>query len=379
MKRRTVLVALLTAAAAPPPADPPGTVHMSKEQQRTIHLQTVRADRRPITEPVRVPGVVAFDQGHVAVLRPLAAAQVVHLQVAPGDRVKAGQPLADLVMPALVSAEAEFAAARASVREAEAGVAVARDALHRGVVLARDGSLSRAEAERRRLVLAQAQAALEAAQSRAAALKTEVARLDPASGPGQAAGSAVLASPIAGIVASVGITPGELVGTGGAAFTVADLSVVVALAQIPEASASLVGVGEPATLHLAGGGRVWNGTVVAIGAALDPGARTLPVRIRVPNADEALRAGMFVEVTITSNRGRQDVVIPSAAVQMIGSKQVAFVPLDGDRFQSRNLDLGLQDAGWAEIRTGVAAGESVVTTGSFELKALLQQQMLGAK
>ena len=348
---------------------------MSQEQQHTIKLQTARAEQRPITEALRVPGTVAFDEGHVARLRPFAQGRVLRLLVQPGDPVRAGQPLAELETPLLTNDEENLAAARASVREAEAGVAVARDALRRGVILARDGSLSRAEAERRRLVLAQAEAAADTAHARVAALQAEVKRLGAAATPGVS----VLSSPLAGVVVQVGVTPGGIADPGAAeAFLVANLSVVVVLAQVPEASASLVQVGDPARIHLAAGGdRTWDGKVIALGAALDPQARTLPARIEIANPDGALRAGMFVDVSITSNRGRDDVTVPAGAVQMVGDKHVAFTPMDGDRFQSHDLTLGVERQDWVEVRQGLHAGDEVVTQGSFELKALLQKAMLG--
>lgn len=382
MRRLLLLVAgLLTMAAGkadPPkdaPKDPPGLVRMSDEQQKTVHLQTARADRRPITQPVSVPGTVSFDQGHVADLRPLAQARVLRLLVQPGDPVQKGQRLAELDIPSLTTAQTGLTSAQAAVREAEAGVAVARDALRRGELLARDGSLSRAEAERRRLVLAQANAAAEFARARSAALQTEVGRLNPGAKPG----SGAIVSPIEGVVVTIGANPGELVETTTSAFVVADLSVVLVLAQVPEAGVPLLAAGDLARVQLSGNSRVWSGKVVALGAAIDPQARTLPARIQIANDDGALRSGMFVEVVLTSDRGRNDIVVPSAAVQTVADKRVAFVPLGGGKFQSHDLILGVERQDWTEVRGGLAAGDEVVTQGSFELKSLLQQAMLDGK
>ena len=380
MRRLVAAVALLAVAGQPgradtPPAKyPPGLVRMSAEQQKTVKLALAQAQREPITEPVRVPGAVAFDPGHVAVLRPFQQARVTRLLAQPGDVVAAGQTLAELDMPGLADIEQNLAAERASLREAEAGVSVARDALRRGEILARDGSLARAEAERRRLVLAQADAAVEAARARAAALQTQAARLNP----GRTPGIAELKSPISGVVVSADVTPGEVLDNGRGAFTVADLSSVLVLAQVPEANAGQVAVNDPVRVSLAaGGGRRWDGRIATLGAALDPQARTLPARIQLANGDGALRAGMFVDVTVTNPLGREAVVVPSAAVQMVGDKRVVFTPAAGDGFQSHDVDIGVQRQDWVELRRGIAAGDQVVTTGSFELKALLQKSMLG--
>ncbi|HEX2941825.1 MAG TPA: efflux RND transporter periplasmic adaptor subunit [Rhodopila sp.] len=380
MKRRlTLLLALpLLIAAAPTQPDSqsepkPDVVSMSTEQQHTIGLQTAKAERREITQPVKAPGTIAFDPGHVAVLRPLAQARVTKLLVQPGDQVRANQPLATLEIPSLITEEENLASARASLQEAEAGVSVARDALHRGIILAHDGSLSAAEAERRRLLLAQAEAAAEVARNRLQALQTQVNRLNPSDTPGMGA----LVTPIAGVVVNMSITTGELIETTANGFTVADLSVVIAMVQVPEAGATLVAAGDKAAVRLAAGSdQTWHGTVAAVGAALDPQARTLPVRITLDNPDQTLRAGMFVEATITSNRGREDVTIPASAVQFLGDKRVAFTPLGNNRFQSHDLTLGVQRTDWVEVRKGLTAGQEVVTNGSFALKSLLQEAML---
>ena len=378
-----VLLASALAMAAPPAnpdqshdknKDPPGVVHMSAEQQRTVKLKIVRAERRPIIEKVRLPGTVTFDQGHVAVVRPLATALVTRLLVQPGDTVQADQPLAELEIPSLVDAQDNLAAAQAATREAEAGVAVARDALRRGEILARDGSLSRAEAERRRLLLAQAVARLEAASARVVALQTRITRLHPDG----TLGAAALVAPIGGVVVKVDVTPGELIDTTREAVTVADLSVVLVQAQVAEANAALVSVGDPARVSLLSGGeRSWTGNVIALGAAIDTQARTLPARIRLTNDDRALRAGMAVEVRVTSDRGRDDVVVPATAVQLVAGKRVAFTALGGDAFQSHELTLGVEQPDWVEVRRGLSAGDEVVTQGSFELKAVLQKSLLG--
>ncbi len=369
------LAALLLLGGAGNDAQPtPGVVRMSKQQQQTVNLQLARAAERPISQPVRVPGAVAFDEAHVAMLRPLAPARVERLLVQPGERVKAGQTLAELSVPSLVSAQEGLASARAAVEENEAGVTVARAALRRGVTLARDGSLAWAEADRRKLVLAQAEASLKAAQSRVSVLEAQIKRLDPSGQPGQAQ----ITTPLTGVVASIGVSPGEFIDTASPAFTVADLSVVLVRAQVPEASAGLVSVNDPAQVSLAsGGGRSWTGVVSGIGAAVDPQTRSLPVRIKLANPDGALRGGMFVSVTLTSGEAGEAVVVPSAAVQMVGDQHVAFVPLGQDMFERRGLTLGVQRQDVVEVKQGLKAGEQVVTDGSFALKALLRKSMLG--
>ena len=368
-----VVAALLLAGPAMA-ADLPGLVHMSAEQQKTVGLHMAPAERRPISEPVRVTGNVTYEPSHLAILRPFGEARLTRIMVTPGDVAAAGQVVAELEMPSLLTAEQDLLAAQASLKEADAAVAVARAALARANTLVKGGSFAQAEADRRRLVLAQAEATKESNAARATALRTAVARLGPLGTPGMAG----LRSPLSGIVVTVDATAGEVVESGRSLITVADLSTVLVLANLPERSAGDVSVDDPARISLPEAGRVWTGRVATLATALDLQARTLPVRIPVANPDGALRVGMFADVTITSLRGRDAVTVPTSAVQLVGDKHVVFTPAGGDGFQSHDVQLGVQQSEWDEILGGVIKpGAPVVTDGSFDLKALLQKSMLG--
>ena len=109
---RWIVAAVLFAAIPAQAADPPGLVHMTEEQQRTVKLQTAAAERRPITESVRVPGSITYDLGHVAILRPFGQGRVTRILVAPSEVVAAGQVLVELDMPSLLTAEQDLLTAR---------------------------------------------------------------------------------------------------------------------------------------------------------------------------------------------------------------------------------------------------------------------------
>lgn len=379
MNRHSLMVAaalLLSSPALAAGDKQPDTVKMTAEQQKTVGLMTAKAEREAITEPVRLPGLVNFDPGHVAVLRPFGQARVVRLLVQPGDVVAAKQPVVEVEMPGLTDLQQNLAASRASLRENQAGVAVATAALDRAMTLARDGSLAWAEADRRRLVRAQAVAAEQTARARILALDTQIARLDPVGNTGLAA----LRSPIEGTVVALGVTPGEVIGTTSSAVTVADLHTVMIVAQIPEGDATKIGIDDPAVIAVTGNqGRTWSGRVATLGAQLDPQARTLPARIEIANPDRTLRAGMYVDVTLTRSLNRQSIVVPSAAVQTIADRDYVFTPAGGDTFQSHEVKIGVRRQDIVEIRGGLKAEDTVVTDGSFQLKALLQQAMLDGK
>jgi cobalt-zinc-cadmium efflux system membrane fusion protein len=373
--RLAVLLALLPWVLATARADPGAqVVTLSPDQQHTIGLKTAQVQARPITEMLHVPATVEFDPARVATLRPLVAARVTALLVQPGEVVRAGQVLARLQIPSLVDSEARLADAASAEKAAEVELMVAQEARRRAAVLVKDGYFARAEEQRRRGAEAEAEAQLAGARDRKRALQIEVAQLHPGASPG----SAELVTPLSGTVVSVGVTGGEFVDSATTLVSVADLSEVLAVADIPEADATLVSPGDRAALTLeSGGGQRWDSRVDALSATLDPHARTLPARFRLPNGDGALRGGMFMDAAIVSHRGRTGLAIPISAVQFMGDRRVAFTPLGGGRFQVHMLQLGVTQPDWAEVKTGLAAGDTVVTDGSFTLKGLLQQQLLG--
>ena len=90
----------------------------------------------------------------------------------------------------------------------------------------------------------------------------------------------------------------------------------------------------------------------------------------MPNADGRLRLGMFVTVSFTTSGGTA-VVVPRSAVQSIGDRQVVFVPVEGEegKFIRRQIRLGSPIGDIYTVLSGLKPGESVVTEGSFFLRA----------
>jgi multidrug efflux pump subunit AcrA (membrane-fusion protein) len=66
------------------------------------------------------------------------------------------------------------------------------------------------------------------------------------------------------------------------------------------------------------------------------------------------------------------VAVPGAAVHTKGRRRMVFVPLpDGRTFEPRDVRTGVTNGGFTEILSGVAAGDPIVTTGSYMLKSEL--------
>ena len=113
------------------------------------------------------------------------------------------------------------------------------------------------------------------------------------------------------------------------------------------------------------------GRVTYIDPRVDPQTRTAKVRVEVANPEGRLRLGMYVTLAFTTPGDERIVVIPRAAVQTIGERQVVFVPTPDEegKFLSRPVQVGPLRGDLVTIRSGVQPGEVVVTEGSFFLRA----------
>jgi cobalt-zinc-cadmium efflux system membrane fusion protein len=374
------LAARAPEGAAPPAPERPtedNVVRLDAAGQGRLDLAFGQAERRRIVRPVRTPGSVAFDERRVTRLRPRTSGRVLTLSVQPGDRVRAGQTLATLDAAGVLDARNGLAAARASLGEAQATERVAETNLKRGSDLVRIGGVAQAEVDRRQVDLAKAHAATLSAQAQVDLYRAQYERLAPATG--DATGISAIVSPIDGVVTTAGITLGDVVDTSRDAFTVADPSQIQILANLYGPDIATIRAGDRAIVEapIADHAR-YEGRVRSVNAAIDPATNTAPARIEIANPDEALRANMFVSVEIDADLGRDGVTVPAAAIQQTEGGPIAFVRTGDDRFEKRDLTLGVQRADWVEVRTGIRGGETVATRGSFGLKAILLRALLGS-
>ena len=195
--------------------------------------------------------------------------------------------------------------------------------------------------------------------------------------------SVPLRSPVSGVITARTVSGGAGVQAGTSLFTVSNISTVWVIANVPENQMPLLLVGTPAEIRVAAFGEgVINGRVNYIDPQLNEETRTGRVRIEVDNANERLKAGMFVEVGFQAGTGRTtggELVVPSSAVHKIGERTVVFVPKENETgaFEIREIEVGSALEGYHRVIGGINLGEKVVTKGSFTLKTQMQKGELG--
>lgn len=323
-----------------------------------------------------------------------------------GDRVSAGQVLAELDNRDLLAQRDEAAAAvtdaEANLQRVMAGALPTDIERARGQLAAAEAALRQAEKfyERRRQLyqqgaipqrdlilteteLAQAKANHQVAQKSLDLLlnqsrdkeilmaksKVEQARARLALIKAQLEFTEVR-SPGAGTVTEQFMFPGDMAKPDSPIFTVMDLGVAVARAQIPEAEASAVRTGAPCAFTPADSpGRVFNGRITVVNQAVDPAKRTVESWCEIPNGNHVLRAGAFGQVQVITGTAPKSVVVPLPAVQFVEGSNKGVVMVAGDKNTAvkKEVETGAVFEGKVQIKSGVSAGERVIIQGGYGL------------
>ncbi|RAI53714.1 efflux RND transporter periplasmic adaptor subunit, partial [Roseicella frigidaeris] len=311
------------APATPAPQESlPTEVTLSPEAAQNYGLRTAPAAMQPLARSIRVTGTVGFNELRLAHIQPLARGRVQAIEVAIGDRVRAGQRLAVLDALDLAEARHQLAGAEAALNQAQAETQTARAALNRATELVRSGAIAQSELERRRAEMARADAAVETRRTEVEHWREMLTRYSPAGPPGQEPADTVslpgrtpsdarggILAPFDGAVLAVGATPGELVDTNREIFTLADLSTVWVMADVPERELGAVKPGAAVSIAVeAYPGRRFPGRVAYVADQLDARTGTAKVRCEIPNPDGALKVNMFATVEIAAPLGRDGLV-----------------------------------------------------------------------
>jgi RND family efflux transporter MFP subunit len=159
---------------------------------------------------------------------------------------------------------------------------------------------------------------------------------------------------------------GMAVRPGSEVLHLADVSRLWLNAEVYEDQLAWIGVGTEARVELeAFPGLELTGRVQFIDPEVTERTRAVAVTLAIPNEDGLLKVGMWATVRFESALARQAVTVPSQAVLRTGERNVVVVDLGGGRFAPRPVQLGSEGKGRVEIRSGISAGERIVTSAQF--------------
>lgn len=173
-------------------------------------------------------------------------------------------------------------------------------------------------------------------------------------------------APFDGVIEQRLVEEGDTASPGMPMFVVVDTARMKLEAALPESSARGLMPGRAATVVVDGtNGASRDATLAEILPASDPATRTVTARVLLDNADSALRPGMFARVRFPGD-GPAIVFVPATALVRRGPLTGVFV-VDDNVAHLRWISLGATLNGRAEVASGLAAGERIVTAPALEL------------
>lgn len=328
--------------------------------------------RVPLRRTVAAPAELEYDARRRALLAPRAPGSVVEVRKELGDRVAEGDVMVVVRCASLGTAKSELLQAAARVQLGEKSLERARLLL--GSSLATEQDVLETE-----LRLTESRIALAVAEQGLRNLGLDDAQIHKVREAKDISGLLQLVAPFPGVVVAQHAVIGQIADPAAPLVGIADPVRMWVMADVDPADIAAVAVGQRVLVTLDGlRGETFGGRVTWVSTELDPRTRTIKVRAEVDNTAGRLRARSFGRVRIVTRDGEEALLVAKDAVQWEGCCNVAFVRRSDTEFLPRKLRLGYDTGEFYEVLTGLAAGEEVVTQGSYLLRTELQKGSIGA-
>jgi len=299
--------------------------------------KTAVVTEQPFVETLDATAVVSGRPDHMAILSAPSAARIAAVRVVAGQRVAKGDVLVEL----------DQVAFRGAVHAADAALAASEKQFARQQRLADAGIAAKRDVELAQTELASARAAAETAHRQAEL--------------------SIIRSPIAGVVTSVAAVLGATADPAQALVQVADGSLLDLAMNLAPSDAARLRVG--ASVEVLGEGKnaaaIGDGTLTAVGAAVDSATRAVAVRASLRRNTRPLHVGETVPVRISVASRAKALVVPIAALVPDGESFKVFVVDEQGIAHAREVEVDGRSNAFAEIVKGLKAGERIVTYGAY--------------
>ena len=316
------------------------TVQIPEARRQLIGVRTARVEQRHLRQTVRLPGRVDYDERRLSQVNLRVSGWIRSLTADfTGQFVQRGEPLLTLYSPDLVATQEEYLLSRRTLAQVSAG-AMARIA---------DSTREQVDAARERLRLW-------------GVAPEQIAEIERTGRPLE---DIPILAPASGVVTKRNATHGMYVTPETTLYEIADLAQVWVLAALYEPDLALVRTGQKAVFFTpAVPGERFEGKISYIDPRVSTETRSAKARIELGNAGIRLWPGLYGEVVIEVDRGRA-LAIPREAVLDSGTAKTVFIAQNDGRFEPRAVALGVAAGEYIPVLSGLAAGDSIVTSANF--------------
>ena len=338
-----------TPKAETPVTLPLTPVQLTPERMQSIGVRTGKAQFANLKTEIRATGTIEVDERRTAYVQTRYPGWIRSVLVnATYQFVKQGQPLFTIYSPEVAASEQEYLLAR--------------------------NNLAKLSQSTLQEVSSGADQLLQSSRARLKQWNLSEADIEKLDASGKPSSEFTFNSPVSGYVLERMALPNAFVQPEMKLYTVADLSSVWAYAQVFQEDAGKFKPGDAAEISVdAYPGRIFHAHVEQIVPQVDPTTRMLRVRMDVSNPGLLLKPGMFVNIQLHGPASRQ-IVIPSSAVLHSGSRDLVFMDHGNGLLEPREISIGTVSGDQVSIRSGLKAGDVVVTSASFLIDSESQLQ-----
>ncbi len=304
-----------------------GTVRISPSVINNLGVRTEYVKKGPIDLPINTIGYVDFDQDSLSHIHSRVDGWIEVLNVtSSGDAVTKGQTLYELYSPALVNAQEEYLAAL------------------------RSGNKTLKKASRYRLFAL-------------GLTKKHIKRLEKRRVVDQ---RIKVSAERDGFVKDLKVRQGMFIKPATEVMSIGSLDSVWVIAEIFERQAGFVKPGQNVEMTTeAIPGVIWKGTVDYLYPVLDSKTRTLKVRVRVKNDEQALKPNMYANLTLLAPVAESALSIPREALIKGGRFNRVVKAMGDGQFKSVLITVGVEAEGFVQVVEGLSEGDEVVTSAQF--------------
>ncbi len=312
-----------------------GEIHLNEEQIRlgSIHVDTIK--NGTIGDQMLFTGILNFNQQKLSSVSTRVEGRIEKLYVKKtGDYVHRGEPLYDLYSEQLNNARQEYANAL------EQQKIIGNSLINYGAIV---------ESAKAKLLLW-------------GLTEAQIARL---AGNNQQSTVTTFYSPEDGYVTALNIQEGAYATEGSAVLQLADLSTLWAEAQVFTTQLSSLDKNSRVTVRIPDlNNEIIRGAIDFVNPEIDPDTRINLVRVSIPNVNNRLHPGMPVYI-IASNNQHHSIILPAGAVLTDSKGSAVWVETRPGVYSVHMVETGLSDENIIEIKSGLQAGDMVVTRGAY--------------
>ena len=345
---------LVKVSAVQKPGEPEShqdAMHLSSSRLVLANVTTVSAELRSLVLEIPLAGKIDYAESNTQQITTRYAGRIEKLAISyVGQKVRRGDPVAEIYSPDAISAQREFIVALESSIQ-QSGISEQPDSVNSDLT-----GQSRTKLKYWGFTDGQI----------ADIIKTRIVKP-----------VVTIYSPIDGTVIKKNVDLQKYVSPGESLFEVSDLRIVWLQMDVYESDLASVKLGQTllATIE-AYPSQEFRGTISFIGDIVEPSTRTVRVRATLVNTEHKLKPEMFARAALHIPLPTA-IAVPATAVIAFGKSTVVWVEVDAHHFSARPVKLGYRAGEYYQVLEGLHKGEKVAASGGYLIDSESQLQATG--